>query len=82
MIVLCFLCLVTPLPKIQGIQLTSSNRSSMDSLSKAAITPAERKKYQNIYWAQNPTSNGIPANTARNLFAKSRLPNHQLSQIW
>jgi hypothetical protein len=55
----------------------------MDSPSKkAAITPDERKKYQNIYQAQNPTSNGIPANTARNLFAKSRLSNDQLSQIW
>lgn len=62
---------VTPLPKINGVQLTSST-----------ITSAEKKKYQTIYNAQNPTANGIPADTARQLFAKSRLPQDQLAQVW
>jgi hypothetical protein len=50
--------------------------------STSAISPQEKKKYQSIYKSQHPTSNGIPAETARNLFVKSRLPNDQLIQIW
>lgn len=74
---------VTPLPQIKGVQVTTtiSTPSPSSSIS-LAISPAERKKYQAIYQAQRPTSNGVPANTAKALFAKSRLSNDQLSQIW
>ncbi|KAL9541286.1 hypothetical protein MBANPS3_009203 [Mucor bainieri] len=75
---------VTPLPNIQGVQVTHSSSSSLNSSTSftAAISPQEKKKYQTIYNSQQPTPNGIPAETARNLFAKSRLPNDQLAQIW
>lgn len=46
------------------------------------MTPNEKKKYQAIYKSQQPTANGIPAEAAKALFSKSRLPNHQLTQIW
>lgn len=56
--------------------------SSMSSLGAAVMSDAERNKYRTIYQNQNPTPNGIPAETAKNLFSKSRLPNDQLAQIW
>lgn len=48
----------------------------------ASITPVDRAKYQAIYRSQNPSKNGIDAQTAKNLFLKSKLSNEQLAQIW
>ncbi|KAG0876613.1 hypothetical protein G6F15_010046 [Rhizopus arrhizus] len=62
---------ITPLPRIKDI--TDHH---------ASITPVDRAKYQAIYRSQNPSKNGIDAQTAKNLFLKSKLSNEQLAQIW
>ncbi|KAG1149824.1 hypothetical protein G6F37_011336 [Rhizopus arrhizus] len=62
---------ITPLPRIKDI--TDHH---------ASITPVDRAKYQTIYRSQNPSKNGIDAQTAKNLFLKSKLSNEQLAQIW
>jgi epidermal growth factor receptor substrate 15 len=73
--------IVTPLPQIKGVRVTTINFPPSNT-APAAISPAERKKYQAIYQAQRPTATGVPAETARALFNKSKLPNDHLSQIW
>lgn len=60
------------MPQIQGVQLNSNT----------VMTSTEKQKYQTIYKAQQPTANGIPAENAKALFSKSRLPKDQLAQIW
>ncbi|KAG0907461.1 hypothetical protein G6F33_010558 [Rhizopus arrhizus] len=62
---------ITPLPRIKDI--TDHH---------ASITPVDRAKYQAIYRSQNPSKNGIDAQTAKNLFLRSKLSNEQLAQIW
>lgn len=76
-----FSSIVTPLPRIEGVQVTSSSVSSTSS-GTAAISTADLNKYKAIYKNQNPSPKGISAEAAKSLFAKSRLPNEQLGQIW
>lgn len=46
------------------------------------ITSAEREKYANIFKVHQPVNGIMDAETARNVFLKSKLPVDTLSQIW
>jgi hypothetical protein len=46
------------------------------------ITAAEREKYASIFRVHQPVNGIMDAETARNVFLKSKLPVDTLSQIW
>ncbi|CAO0793946.1 unnamed protein product [Mucor circinelloides] len=82
---------VVPLPQFDGAVAPSPIVSHISTPSAAAataaaastpITSAEREKYANIFKVHQPVNGVLDANTARNVFIKSKLSMETLSQIW
>ncbi|KAL4208196.1 hypothetical protein CU097_011449 [Rhizopus azygosporus] len=70
-----------PLPQFDGVVAPSpmiANNSALD----IPITAAEREKYASIFRVHQPVNGIMDAETARNVFLKSKLPVDTLSQIW
>ncbi|KAI9244241.1 hypothetical protein BY458DRAFT_447881 [Sporodiniella umbellata] len=68
-----------PLPQFDGVVAPSPMITKSDSI---PITAAEREKYSNIFRVHQPTNGAMDAETARNVFLKSKLPTDTLGQIW
>ncbi|KAK4520101.1 cytochrome c peroxidase [Mucor velutinosus] len=85
---------VVPLPQFDGavapsplVSHTSTPLATPSTAGAAAaastpITSAEREKYANIFKVHQPVNGVLDANTARNVFIKSKLSMETLSQIW
>lgn len=66
--------------------VSNTNTPLITATSSAAasepISNAEREKYANIFKVHQPVNGVLDANTARNVFIKSKLSMETLSQIW
>ncbi|OAC97897.1 hypothetical protein MUCCIDRAFT_117395, partial [Mucor lusitanicus CBS 277.49] len=62
--------------------LVSHTSAPSSATASAPITSAEREKYANIFKVHQPVNGVLDANTARNVFIKSKLSMETLSQIW
>ena len=66
--------------------VSNTNTPLITTTSSAAasepISNAEREKYANIFKVHQPVNGVLDANTARNVFIKSKLSMETLSQIW
>ncbi|KAG2235262.1 hypothetical protein INT48_004729, partial [Thamnidium elegans] len=73
-----------PLPQFDGVAPSpiSTPLLSAPSINSSIITAAEREKYANIFKVHQPVNGVLDANTARNVFLKSKLPMDTLGQIW
>lgn len=86
--------LVVPLPQFDGAvapsplvshastPLATPSTGAATAAASAPITSAEREKYANIFKVHQPVNGVLDANTARNVFIKSKLSMETLSQIW
>ncbi|KAL9543435.1 hypothetical protein MBANPS3_008119 [Mucor bainieri] len=85
---------VVPLPQFDGAvapsplvshtstPLATPSAGAGAASASAPITSAEREKYANIFKVHQPVNGVLDANTARNVFIKSKLSMETLSQIW
>ncbi|RCI03792.1 hypothetical protein CU098_008867 [Rhizopus stolonifer] len=74
-----------PLPQFDGANIVAPSPivpNNSASLANALITDAEREKYANIFQVHQPVNGVLDAETAKNVFLKSKLPMDILSQIW
>ncbi|KAG1458602.1 hypothetical protein G6F46_007249 [Rhizopus delemar] len=74
------LATTVPLPQFDGVVAPSPMISNKTN--DIPITSAEREKYANIFKVHQPVNGIMDAETARNVFLKSKLPVDTLSQIW
>ncbi|KAG0738893.1 hypothetical protein G6F62_004705 [Rhizopus arrhizus] len=74
------LATTVPLAQFDGVVAPSPMISNKTN--DIPITSAEREKYANIFKAHQPVNGIMDAETARNVFLKSKLPVDTLSQIW
>ncbi|GAN04352.1 hypothetical protein MAM1_0061c03812 [Mucor ambiguus] len=85
---------VVPLPQFDGAvapsplvshtstPLATPSAGAASAAASTPITSAEREKYANIFKVHQPVNGVLDANTARNVFIKSKLSMETLSQIW
>ncbi|KAI8333199.1 hypothetical protein EDC96DRAFT_526149 [Choanephora cucurbitarum] len=76
-----------PLPQFDGATIVApspivSNTNINNNSANAPITEAEREKYASIFRVHQPVNGVLDAETAKNVFLKSKLPMDILSQIW
>ncbi|KAI8354042.1 hypothetical protein BD560DRAFT_484518 [Blakeslea trispora] len=68
--------IVAPSPIVSNTTINNNNSA------KTPITEVEREKYANIFRVHQPVNGVLDAETAKNVFLKSKLPMDTLSQIW
>ncbi|KAI9478327.1 MAG: hypothetical protein EXX96DRAFT_570431 [Benjaminiella poitrasii] len=82
---------VVPFPQFEGVDVIApspniSNNTPLSNtptpLAGPLITDLEREKYISIFNAHQPNNGVLDANTAKNIFLKSKLSMESLSQIW
>lgn len=75
---------VAPSPIVSNANTPSITTTATPPSSTASepISNVEREKYANIFKVHQPVNGVLDANTARNVFIKSKLSMETLSQIW